>query len=221
MPAGLATANSRHTEAVTPLFRRASLAAAEVAIHGPSRAAVMLLPVPGRWPAHEAADRLGLGVGLAALAAGTSPEARWLAFRDALVALAGALATAPPGPLPGELVDLRPLGGPGGLAVVPWEGPGRARVEVQLLDSAAGPVPRLADRPEQSGPFAEVASLALLIALATDREEDRLPLALGAEGVIAWFRESDRRAAPRNALAFALAHADARLREAGRPGLPA
>lgn len=221
MPAGLATANSWHTEAVTSLFRRPPPAAAEVALHGPSRAAVMLHPAPGRWPAHEAADRLGLGVGLVALAAGSSTEARWLAFRDALFVLAAALAGAAPGPLPGGLVDLRPLGGPGGLVVVPWEGPGRARVEVHLLDSAAGPVPRLADRPEQSGPFAEVASLALLIALAADREEDRLPLALGAEGVIAWFRESDRRAPPRNALAFALAHADGRLREAGRPGLPA
>ncbi|HMO00170.1 MAG TPA: hypothetical protein PKD59_12215 [Miltoncostaeaceae bacterium] len=206
---------------MTPLFRRTPAAAAEVALHGPSRAAVSLHPAPGRWPAHEAADRLGLGVGLAALAAGTSPEARWPAFRDALAALAGRLAAAPPGPLPDDLVDLRPLGAPGGLTVVPWEGPGRARVEVQLLDSLGGTVPRFADRPAASGPFAEVASLALLIALSADREEDRLPLALGAEGVIAWFRESDRRAAPRNALAFALAHADGRLRRAGRPGLPA
>ncbi|MGE0026388.1 MAG: hypothetical protein AB7O78_11460 [Thermoleophilia bacterium] len=206
---------------MTPLFRRTPAAAAEVAIHGPSRAAVMLHPAPGRWPAHEASDRLGLGVGLAALAAGSSSDARWLPFRDALAALAGRLAAAPAGPLPGDLVDLRLLGGPGGLAVVPWEGPGRARVEVHLLESRGGPVPRFADRPAESGPFAEVASLALLIALAVDREEDRLPLALGAEGVISWFRESDRRAAPRNALAFALAHADERLRQAGRPGLPA
>jgi hypothetical protein len=206
---------------VTPLFRRTPAATAEVALHGPSRAAVRLHPAPGRWPAHEAADRLNLGVGLVALAAGSSPEARWPAFRDALAVLAARLAGAPAGPLPDDLVDLRPLGGPGGLDVVPWEGPGRARVEVQLLGSAAGPVPRFADRPKQSGPFAEVAAMALLIALSVDREEDRLPLALGTEGVLAWFRESDRRAAPRNALAFALAHADGRLRQAGRPGLPA
>ncbi len=206
---------------MAPLFRRTPFAAAEVAIHGPGRAAVMLHPAPGRWPDHEPADRLVLGVGLAALAGGTSPDARWPAFRDALAALAGRLATAEPGPLPSDLVDLRPLGGPSGLAVVPWEGPGRARVVVEMLDSHAGPVPRFADRPNESGPFAEVAALALLIVLAVDREEDRLPLALGAEGVIAWFRESDRRAAPRNALSFALAHANGRLRESGRPGLPA
>src|SRR5262245_15196277 len=101
----------------------------------------MLHPAPGRWPAHEATDRLALGVGLGALAAGSSADARWHAFRDALAGLAAALATAPPGPLPADLVDLRPLGGPGGLAVVPWEGPGRARVEVQVLDSPGGAVP--------------------------------------------------------------------------------
>jgi len=192
-----------------------------VAFHGPSRVAVMLHPAPGRWPAHEPADRLALGVGLAALAAGSAPEARWPAYREALTVLAARLAAAPAGALPGDLVDLRPLGGPGDLRVVPWEGPGRARVEAQLLDAPGGPVPRFGDRPKESGPFAEVAALALLIALAGDQEEDRLPLALGAEGVMAWFRESDRRAAPRNALAFALAHADGRLRQAGRPGLPA
>jgi hypothetical protein len=37
------------------------------------------------------------------------------------------------------------------------------------------------------------------------------------EGVVAWFRESDRRAPPRNALAFALDHARGRLEGTGRP----
>ncbi|HTI35395.1 MAG TPA: hypothetical protein VL422_17085 [Miltoncostaea sp.] len=203
-----------------PLFARTPIAAAEVAIHGPARAAVMLHPSPGRWPDHEPGDRLALGVALTALAAGAGSDTRWEAFRGVLLTTASRLAAAPPGPLPGDLADVRPLGGPGMLAVVPWEGPGRARVEVQVLASRSGPVPVLSDRPVESGPFAEVAALALLIALAADREEDRLALALGAEGVLAWFRESDRRAAPRNALAFALAHADERLRQAGRPGLP-
>jgi hypothetical protein len=204
-----------------PLFTRTPVAAAEVAIHGPARAAVMLHPSPGRWPAEEPGDRLALGVGLMALAAAAGSDSRWLAFRDVLAGAASRLAAAPAGPLPGDLADVRPLGGPGPLAVVPWEGPGRARVEVQLLASRGGLVPVLSDRPAAAGPFAEVAALALLIALAADREGDRLPLALGAEGVIAWFRESDRRAAPRNALAFALAHSDERLKQAGRPGLPA
>lgn len=181
----------------------------------------MLHPSDGRWPAHETADRLGLGLGLTALAAGTSSDSRWLAFREMLVSLAGSLVAAGTEPLGANLVNLRPFGSGGGLAVVPWEGPGRARVEVQLLETAAGPVPRFSDRPDEHGPFAEVAALALLVALAVDRPGDRLALALGVEGVVAWFRESDRRAAARNALAFALAHADERLREAGRPGIPA
>jgi hypothetical protein len=182
---------------------------------------VLLDPAPGRWPEHEPADRLALGIGLAALAAGTSPNARWPAFREALVALARRLAAAAPGALPADLADLGGLGAPGALRVVPWEGEGRARIQVQLHESVGGPVPVMGDRPRESGPFAEVASLALLIALAVDREEDRLALALGVEGVVAWFRDSDRRAAPRHALAFALAHADERLKQAGRPGLPA
>jgi hypothetical protein len=180
----------------------------------------MLHPAPGRWPEHERADRIGLGLGLVCLASGHSADARWEAYRETLVSVAGALARATEGPLPGGLVDLGRLGVAGDLAVVPWEGPGRARVEEELLATKVGPVPRLSDHPDEGGPFTEVASLALLVALAVDSEEDRLALALGVEGVLAWFRESDRRAAPRNALAFALNHADVRLRQAGRPGLP-
>jgi len=180
----------------------------------------MLHPAPGRWPEHERADRLGLGVGLVCLASGHSAQQRWEAYRETLVSVAGALARAAQGPLPAGLVDLGRLGVAGDLAVVAWEGPGRARVETQLVLSKAGPVPLLSAHPAESGPFTEVASLALLVALAVDSEGDRLPLALGVEGVLAWFRESDRRAAPRNALAFALDHADVRLRQAGRPGLP-
>jgi hypothetical protein len=181
---------------------------------------VRLDPAPGRWPEHEPADRLGLGIGLAALVAGTSPHARWPAFREALVALARRLATAPSGPLPADLADLRGLGAPGDLRVVPWEGEGRARVQVRLHESVGGPVPVMGERPKEGGPFAEIAALALLIALSVDREADRLPLALGVEGLVTWFRDSDRRAAPRHALAFALAHADERLKQAGRPGVP-
>ena len=64
----------------------------------------------------------------------------------------------------------------------------------------------------------EIAALALLVALAADAgPDDRLALALGIEGLLSWFRESDRGFPSRNALAFALAHADGRLRESGRP----
>lgn len=176
----------------------------------------MLHPAAGRWPARETADRLALCVGMTALAAGGSSPGRWEAFRTALVGVASRIASSE-GALPGDLVPLEGLGVPGALAVVPWEGPGRARVEVQLLETRGGLVPRLSDRPNESGPHAEIAALALLVAFAADSDPDRLTIALGIEGVLAWFRESDRRAAPRNALTFALAHVHDRLAAAGRP----
>ncbi len=69
-------------------------------------------------------------------------------------------------------------------------------------------VPRLGAHPGEAGPFREIASLALILAEAEHADRDqRLRLALGMEGILFWFRDSDRRAPPRNALAFALAHA--------------
>ncbi len=200
-------------------MRRTPIARAEVALYGPRSAAVLLHPAPGRWPDHEPADRLALGLGLIALAAHGGTESRWEALRAGLAALATRVAAAE-GPLPGDLAPLERLGVPGHLAVVPWEGPGLARLEAHLLDTRAGLVPLLAHRPEEAGPHAEIASLALLIALAADADPDRLALALGIEGVLAWYRESDRLSAPRNALAYAMAHVRERLAGSGRP-LPA
>ena len=200
------------------LFDRAPLVRGEVALYGPRRAAAMLHPGQGRWPAHEAADRLALGVGAAALGAFNSSDRRWEGYRDALTRAATGIAAAGEGPLAGDLVPLDGLGVPGVLAVVPWEGPGRARVIVELLDARAGLVPKVAEAPGTSGPAREISALTLLVALAADAGADgRLALALGVEGVVAWFRDSDRRAPSRNALAFALDHAKGRLEAAGRP----
>ena len=200
-------------------MRRTPIARAEVALHGPRRAAVLLDPAPGRWPAHESADRLALGIGMVALAAQGSADARWEGFRSILVPLAARVA-AVEGPLPGDLAPLERLGVPGALAVVPWEGPGRATVEAHLLDTRGGLVPRLARQPEEAGPFKEIACLALIVALAADADPDRLALALGIEGVLAWYRESDRLSAPHHALAFALAHVRERIAGSGRPSPP-
>lgn len=177
---------------------------------------MLLHPAEGRWPEHATADRLGLALGLAALAAGGSSPDRWEAFRAALGGLARRLAAAEPGPLPGDLVSLDALGAPGWLEVIGWEGHGRTSLEVELVSAAGGVAPRLSEKPDEPGPVREVAALVLLIALAADDDPERLVLALGIEGVLAWFRESDRRAAPRNALSFALAHVRTRLHEAGR-----
>jgi hypothetical protein len=207
---------------VSPLFRKVPLVRAEVALHGPRRAAVLLHPADGRWPESERADRLAVGLGTAALASRAAPPPRWEAYRAALVTLAARVARSPAGPLRGDLVDLTALGQSGLLQVVPWEGEGRLGVETEIVTSSSGLVPRIVDRPDEAGPALEIASLALLIALAADADEDRLALALGVEGLMAWHRESDRQAPPRAALTFALAHAEDRLREAGRtlpPGL--
>ena len=201
---------------MSPLFRRRPLIVAEVALHGPRRAAVRLHPADGRWPEHEEGDRLEVGVGAAAAAIRRAPQPRWIAYRDVLVALAARLARVEPGPLPGGLVRLDALGPPGTLDVVPWEGEGRARVDFDLTSSPGGVVPGVPVRPEEAGPAVEIASLALLIALAADDDPVRLPLAFGLEGLMAWHRESDRAAPARDALRFALAHADGRLREVGR-----
>ena len=200
------------------LRRPRPLVRAEVALYGPRRAAALLHAGEDRWPEHEARDRLMVGVGMAALAAFRMTEVRWTPYRDALAVLATRVARAEAGPLPGDLASLDGLGQPGLLNVVPWEGPGRETVEVEIVPSHAGPVPRMAREPESAGPVKEIAAIALVVALAAGAGPDeRLALALGIEGLLSWFRESDRGFPTRNALAFALAHADGRLRERGRP----
>ena len=61
------------------------------------------------------------------------------------------------------------------------------------MPTHAGPVPRMTREPESAGPVKEIAAIALLVALAADAgPDDRLALALGIEGLLSWFRESDR-----------------------------
>ncbi len=202
---------------MSPLFRRHPLVRAEVALHAPSRASVRLHPADGRWPAHEEGDRFDIAVGAAAAAAKRTPAPRWEALRDALTKLAAGIATAR-GPLPDDVVAIDGFGPAGDLVVVPWDGPGRLRVEFDLLGSSVGPVPRVTDRPGEAGPAVEVAALAVLLHVAEIDEPGRLRIALGLEGLISWYRDSDRAAPPRDALRYATAHADGRLREAAAGG---
>ena len=176
-----------------------------------------LAPEPGRWPEHASADRLTLGTGMAAVAAARVPGSYWDSSRDALRRLAEGLTTADPGPLPG---DLLPLGGFGRgnavLSIVPWNGVGMTRISTDVVISRAGPVPRLRSRDGGAGPALALAALALLLALAADDDRDgRVALGLGVEGLLSWYRESNRAGSPRLPLAFALEHVRARLREGG------
>src|SRR5262249_47140232 len=204
----------------TSLRRRSVLARARVGLYGPDRAAVLLEPADGRWPEHERADRLRLAVGLAALAAHRVAGGWWAPLREARGTRGGRVASTE-GALPAGTVDLAPLGGRGPLAVVPWEGPGRHEVVTELTRSAVGPVPVLRGGGDRVAPTAAVGALALGVAVAVDAAADgRLALGLALEGVVGWYRESHRLTAPRNAVGYAIAHAAARLEEAGRPVPP-
>jgi hypothetical protein len=200
------------------LFNRSYLVRARVALHPPARAAVLLDAAEGRWPEHEVADRYNLAIGFAAIASNKTDDRRWPALRDSLERVAEGIVGAGEGHLPGDLVPLEAFELPGGnLRVVPWEGPGRTEVEVELLKAPGGLVPRLSSDPKSSVPAIELGALATLVALAADGDADRrLELAFGVEGLLAWLREAHRGSPPRNGLAFANAHADERLREIGR-----
>jgi hypothetical protein len=181
---------------------------------------VVLEPADGRWPEHERGDRLRLAVGLAALAANRIARRWWDPFREAL-ATAGGTVAATEGALPAGIIDLSPLGGRGPLAVVPWEGPGRHEVVAELTRAPVGPVPVLRRGGDRVAPTAAIGALALVLAVAVDADaEGRLALGLALEGVVGWYRESHRLTAPRNAVGYAIAHAAARLEEAGRPVPP-
>ena len=190
-------------------------------LHGPRRTAVRLHPAPGRWPAHETDDRLALALGLVALAVHELPGAlaglphrRSWSLATGIAAADGALAGRPGvarRPRRGGRPGGRPLGGAGARA-------GRGRPP----QDARGLVPRLADHPDESGPFREVAALALLVALAAERRpRPPAPRARrrGRPRLVPRVRPARR---PRNALAFALNHVDVRLtarRAAAPPGV--
>ena len=200
------------------LFNRSYLVRARVALHPPARAAVLLDAAEGRWPEHERADRYGIGIGFAAIASNTTNERRWPALRDSLERVAAGVVAAGDGHLPGDLIPLDAFELPGGnLRIDEWDGPGRTEIEVELVKAPGGLVPRLSSDPKTGIPAIELGALATLVALAADMSgEERLDLAFGIEGLLAWLRDAHRGSPPRHGLAFANAHADERLREIGR-----
>ncbi len=194
------------------IFGTTPLAAVEVAMYDPARAAVSLLPAAGRWPEHERADRLALGLGLVCLAPARTPIGWWDSYRTSLRKLAIGISEAQERPLRGDLVSLEPFGRRDALEVVPWRGSTPGAVRADVVSTRAGLVPRLRSRHKEPGPAIAVSAMGLVIALAADADRDgRLALALGIEGTLAWYRESDRHSAPRLAFGYALEHARSRL----------
>lgn len=201
------------------IFSRTSrLVHARVGLYRPNRAAVLLAAADGRWPRFEPADRFAIGVGFAALAANKTTTPRWEALRELLREVATGMVAAGAGELPGDLIPLAPFELPGGnLRVVPWEDRPDTRCEAEIVQAPGGIVPRLVHEPKTAAPTVELSALATLVALAADATpDDRLLLAFGVEGMLAWYRESQRNTPPRQALAFAEAHATDRLTEIGR-----
>jgi len=206
------------------LFRTRPIVAAEVALYAPAQAAARLHPAAGSEGGDAAGDPILMGVGLAAVIGHEMPETRRAGMWECLVEAASGIAVLPVGDDPARLVHLGPLGIPEYLEVVPWGGTGRGRVAAEVVAGGAGArVPRITDRPAFAGPSAEIATLALVSHIAAVvGADDRLALALGLEGVIAWYREAHPMSPPHDALRFALVHAADRMQEAGRaipPGL--
>lgn len=206
------------------LFRARPIVAAEVALYEPARAAARLDPVGGNDGAAAGGAPILIGVGMAAVVGHEMPDVRRAGMWECLVEVASGIAALPAGEEPARLVHLGPLGIPEYLEVTPWGGAGRGRVAADVVAARAGArVPRITDRPAFAGPSAEIATLALVSHVAATAGPDgRLALALGLEGVIAWYREAHTMSPPRDALRFALVHAADRMAEAGRafpPGL--
>jgi hypothetical protein len=198
------------------LLRRDPLATVEIALHPPTGAAVTVQAAAGRDDRQVDRERLELLVGLAALAAADTPEARWPALRDGIARLANGVVAAGTEGLSPELVPLEPFGGRGHLALVSAGARSDWVTRADVISGAAGTVPRLRSRPEQPGPSVELSSLAAPLAVARMAgRAERLAIGFGLEGLLAWHREADRRSPPYKALAYATAHMDGRLAELG------
>lgn len=185
--------------------RRGFLAGATVDLYRGSRAAVTFEAPPGRWPEHEAADRLLLAVALPVIAmnAVETSGVNWLQGRLRHVALmlsASSDATSEP-----EVV------------VVPSAGPGDLRVKLRLTRSPVGPSPSLVDRSAGIQSLALAMEALALVGLEGAPADERLAAALAVEGVLAWFHDASPGHRPlAQAMGYALAYAAARLEGAGR-----
>ncbi len=198
------------------LFRARASVRAGVLLHAPARASARLETGPADAQT-DVAPAVVMGTGLVAAAHHRCPEPRRAGFAECLVEVASGIARAGAGDLPFALVHLGPLGVRDYLELVEWDESARGRIDAEVIAGRGGAVPRITAAPEFAGPSVEIAALALTAHLAGPADADlRMALALGVEGVLAWYREADPRTPPRDALAFALAHAADRMAEAGR-----
>jgi hypothetical protein len=186
--------------------RRGFLAGATVDLYTGGRAAVTFDAPPGRWPEHEAADRLLLVVALPAIAMNAVEPSgvNWLQGRLRQVAL---MLSAPSDAVYEPEV-----------VVVTAAGPGDLRVELRLTQSPVGPSPSLVDRSVGIQSLALAMEAVALVGFEGAPADERLAAALAIEGVLAWFYDaSPGHRPPAQAMGYALAYAAARFEGVGRP----
>jgi hypothetical protein len=111
-----------------------------------------------------------------------------------------------------------------GVAVVESSAIGQPRIELQVVQSAVGPVSTVGRASPASLALAVAGGVVLAVSLAEDEAgELRLSVALALEGLLGWYREADPHLQPpQQALAYAFRYAASRLEEVGRtvpPGL--
>jgi len=194
------------------LFRRSPLLETRVDIDPVGRVVVAFAPEPGRWPHHEAVDRLVLPAGIAALALSRAGEASFDPVHAALRRFATAIATDPSN---GEAEMVHAMTGLDLVDVV--EAPA-SRVVVQLVRSRLGPVPTTGRAGHAPALLATAAGVVLGVSGAAAPSDARLAAALTLEGLLGWYRVADPHLQPpQQAVAYALRHADARMAERGRP----
>lgn len=185
--------------------RRGFQAAATVDLYTGGRAAVTFDAPPGRWPEHEAADRLSLVVALPVLAMNSVEDAGLDRLRARVRQIAMML-NAP------RDVTYEPE-----VVVVTPAGPGDLRVELQLTHSSIGVTPSLGGQSVGTQSLTLAAEAVALVGFEDAPRDERLAAALALEGVLAWFHDgSAGHRAPSQAMAYALAYAAARFEGAGR-----
>jgi len=161
---------------------------------------------PGRWPEHQAADRLSLVVALPVLAM-NAVEASGLERLRARLRQVALMLSAP------SDVAYEPE-----IVVVPPAGPGDLRIELRLTHSSIGPSPSLGGRSVGTQSMALAAEAVALVGFEDAPPDERLAAALAMEGVLAWFHDaSPGHRAPAQAMTYALAYAAARFEGVGRP----
>jgi hypothetical protein len=105
-----------------------------------------------------------------------------------------------------------------GLVLLDVVDPPGPRLTLEIVRSSVGPVPRLQDLAPAGFGLADCTESLLAAVAAPLSGDERIALVLTLEGTLGWYQHSDASFQPaQQAVAYALRHAAARLREGGQP----